>query len=79
MLCPYIKMKHPSIIATCPENHYELLDSGEGEKLERYGDFVLSRPDPQSLWRKSLPQKEWDKGDAIFLRDGRARLQALAG
>lgn len=65
-------MKYPTIVATCPENHYELLDSGEGEKLERYGDFVLSRPDPQSLWRKSLPQKEWDKADAIFLRDGRA-------
>jgi len=72
MLCSTIKMKYPTIVATCPENHYELLDSGEGEKLERYGDFVLSRPDPQSLWRKSLPQKEWDKADAIFLRDGRA-------
>ncbi|MBU0545806.1 class I SAM-dependent methyltransferase [Patescibacteria group bacterium] len=65
-------MKHPSIVATCPGNSYELLDSGEGEKLERYGDFTLSRPDPQALWRKKLSEKDWKKADAVFLRDGRA-------
>lgn len=47
---------------------YELLDSGEGEKLERFGSVVLSRPDPQALWRKNLPEKEWKKVDASFSR-----------
>lgn len=47
---------------------YALLDSGEGEKLERFGSVVLSRPDPQALWRKSLPESEWKKADASFSR-----------
>lgn len=40
---------------------YELLDSGEGEKLERFGSFVLARPEPKALWAKSLPQGEWNR------------------
>lgn len=39
---------------------YELIDSGEGEKLERFGAYVLCRPEPKALWDKSLPQAEWD-------------------
>ncbi|NLZ19396.1 MAG: oxidoreductase [Bacteroidales bacterium] len=38
---------------------YELLDSGAGEKLERFGAYVLSRPEPKALWDKSLPETEW--------------------
>ncbi len=45
---------------------YELLDSGQGRKLERYGDFVLSRPDPQAIWLTSLDQSEWKKANAVF-------------
>ena len=40
---------------------YELLDSGAGEKLERFGSFVLARPEPKALWDKSMPQREWDR------------------
>lgn len=47
---------------------YELLDSGDGEKLERFGDVVLARPDPQALWRKHLPETDWKKADAYFTR-----------
>lgn len=47
---------------------YELLDSGDGEKLERFGKVVLSRPDPQALWRKHLDEKDWKKADASFSR-----------
>lgn len=72
MLCERIKMKNPYILAVCPDSEYALLDSGDGEKLEQYGKYILSRPDPQSLWKKKLPQKDWDKADAIFLRDGRS-------
>jgi 23S rRNA (cytosine1962-C5)-methyltransferase len=45
---------------------YELLDSGDGCKLERFGDFVLSRPDPQALWQKSLAESAWQSADATF-------------
>ena len=40
---------------------YELIDSGAGEKLERFGSYVLARPEPKALWDKSLPQSEWDR------------------
>lgn len=50
------------------KKEYELLDSGEGEKLERFGSVILSRPDPQALWRKNLSSDEWKKADAIFNR-----------
>lgn len=49
---------------------YKLIDSGDGEKLERFGDFLLDRPDPQVLWHKHLPENEWKKADARFTRDG---------
>jgi 23S rRNA (cytosine1962-C5)-methyltransferase len=49
-------------------SEYELIDSGDGEKLEKFGSVVLSRPDPQALWRKNLDEKEWKKADAFFTR-----------
>jgi len=49
---------------------YELLDSGNFEKLERFGDYVVARPEPQAIWNKSLPEKEWLKmRDAVFNRE----------
>ena len=48
---------------------YELLDTGDFEKLERFGRFVTRRPEPQAIWRKSLPETEWQHADASFLRD----------
>ena len=38
---------------------YELLDSGCGEKLERFGSVVMARPEPKALWDKSLTEAEW--------------------
>ena len=38
---------------------YELLDSGRGEKLERFGAVVMSRPEPKALWDKSMSDAEW--------------------
>ncbi len=58
------------ILITEPSQDYELLDSGDGQKLERYGSVVVSRPDPQVLWNKSLPKTEWDKANAVFLKTG---------
>jgi len=40
---------------------YQLLDSGRGEKLERFGPYVLRRPEPKALWDPSLPESEWKR------------------
>ena len=56
------------ISKTSPEDGYKLLDSGDGEKLERYGKFLISRPDPQALWKKNLIEAEWKKTNAFFKR-----------
>ncbi|MCL5782219.1 MAG: class I SAM-dependent methyltransferase [Patescibacteria group bacterium] len=47
---------------------YALLDSGEGEKLERYGKYVLRRPDPQALWKRHLSDARWQAADGTFMR-----------
>jgi 23S rRNA (cytosine1962-C5)-methyltransferase len=40
---------------------YELLDSGNFEKLERFGKQITIRPEPQAVWSPVLPMKEWEK------------------
>ena len=45
---------------------YELIDSGEGRRLERFGKYILNRPDPEVLWSKNLNESEWEKADAVF-------------
>lgn len=50
---------------------YELLDSGLEEKLERFGNVLFSRPDPQALWEKKLPESEWKKADTRYERTGK--------
>jgi len=40
---------------------YELIDTGGLEKLERFGKYTLTRPEPQAIWEKSLPEAEWEK------------------
>jgi 23S rRNA (cytosine1962-C5)-methyltransferase len=57
---------------TKPSKDYELLDSGEGYKLERFGGIVLARPDPQALWRKRLGEDMWNNADGTFMKgDGK--------
>ncbi|MBE0601748.1 MAG: class I SAM-dependent methyltransferase, partial [Firmicutes bacterium] len=46
---------------------YEVLDTGDGEKLERWKDVVLCRPDPQVIWPKANPAL-WDTADARYNR-----------
>ena len=48
---------------------YQLVDSGNGEKLERFGEILLRRPDPQALWRPSLNRDAWQKADGRFIRE----------
>lgn len=47
---------------------YELIDSGEEMKLERFGPVVLARPCAQALWKRSH-REEWQKADGTFSRD----------
>lgn len=48
---------------------YELIDSGNGEKLERFGDYVLARPCSQAIWSKSEDKVlDWEQADAHFNR-----------
>lgn len=50
-------------------DEYELIDSGGFEKLERFGKWVLRRPEPQAIWDKSLDEKQWVQlASATFAR-----------
>ncbi len=59
------------ILITRAGDGYELVDSGGEEKLERFGNVVLSRPDPQALWEKRLGIAEWRKANAWYERKGK--------
>jgi 23S rRNA (cytosine1962-C5)-methyltransferase len=54
---------------------FELLDSGEGYRLERWDQYRLARPDPQAIWERHLPKTDWDKADAIFDGEWKIRTQ----
>ena len=56
----------PLILETKPTSDYALIDSGNGRKLERYGQFLIERPEGQAIWQPALPASEWAKADAIF-------------
>ena len=55
----------PTTLRTKAWADYALVDSGDGRKLERYGDYLVIRPEPQCWWAPKYPQL-WDKADAIF-------------
>ena len=47
---------------------YELLDCSDGERLERWGDVILIRPDPQIIWKESNSAPEWNTAHARYIR-----------
>ncbi len=47
---------------------YEVIDAGSGEKLERWGDKILLRPDPQAIWPAERRHPAWQKIDGIYHR-----------
>ena len=49
---------------------FAVLDTGDGEKLERWGDIILRRPDPQTIWPKRNPAL-WERADARYFRSER--------
>ena len=60
-----MKLLHPA-----SWKDYQLIDSGDFEKLERFGKYTLIRPEPQALWQKVLSEEEWKKlATARFARE----------
>ncbi len=47
---------------------YELIDCGSGEKLERWGKYILVRPDPQAIWQTPRTDPRWNKANARYAR-----------
>src|SRR5262252_7022274 len=52
---------------------YELLDSGSGKKLERFGEFTLIRLEPQAKWNVALPAHRWEAAHAEFVKTKRGQ------
>ncbi|MFD2238826.1 class I SAM-dependent methyltransferase [Aureimonas populi] len=59
----------PVILTVRPDEDYALLDSGDGEKLERYGPLTIRRPENQAIWPRRMAARAWDGADAIFTGD----------
>ena len=58
-------------LITRPSAGYELIDSGGEEKLERFDEVVLARPDPQALWEKKLAASDWGVANGKYEREGK--------
>lgn len=60
------------ILQTIGWEDYELLDSGDGYRLERFGDYTIAKPDPQAIWQRHFAAGVWNKADATFeKKDGK--------
>lgn len=55
-----------SLITTDGFAGYELIDSGAGRKLERFGEIVVDRPEPQALWQRGASDARWHQAHAVF-------------
>ena len=50
---------------------YELIDTSDGARLERWGEYILSRPDPQVIWKGARSSELWKKADAVYHRSNK--------
>ena len=48
--------------------NYKIIDMANGQKLEKWGNITLSRPDPQIIWKEKTFPEQWKKADAIYNR-----------
>jgi 23S rRNA (cytosine1962-C5)-methyltransferase len=58
------------LLASPAWQDYELLDSGDGQKLERFGPYTFVRPEHQAVWQRALPEKRWQAAHGIFEPSG---------
>lgn len=52
---------------------YQLIDSGNGQKLEQFGPYIIARPAAQAVWLPQQKENTWKNADALFTRDGSNR------
>lgn len=58
------------VLTSSPDwKDYQLLDSGDGKTLERFGKYLLVRPRPQAIWSPGLPSSDWKKANAILVEE----------
>lgn len=58
-----------SLLSPQWKDGYELIDSGDGRKLEKFGKYIISRPEPQALWHPTLSLEQWERmTDATFIK-----------
>lgn len=63
-------MEHTIKIAAAEDwKDYELIDSGDKELLERFGNYFFVRPEPDALWKKSADKMQWNKAHAVYQRN----------
>ena len=56
------------VLLTSPDwKDYQLLDSGDGKRLEQFGPYILLRPDPEAVWAPALPARAWENVHARFI------------
>jgi len=60
-------------------NDYTLLDSGDGDKLEKFGPYIFSRPEPQAIWKKNLSSKVWDNISGKFISSSSTNNDEIVG
>ena len=59
------------ILSTRGFDDYSLIDSGNGRRLEQFGKYIISRPDPQAIWKPLKNEDFWQKADAVYVQNGR--------
>jgi 23S rRNA (cytosine1962-C5)-methyltransferase len=73
-------LPQPRLLAADDWQDYALLDSGDGQKLERFGSFTFVRPEPQAMWAPRLATTDWQAADGRFVASqGRADDDEAAG
>ncbi len=70
-----VLFNHMKILTTQGFSDYTLLDTGHQKRLERFGKYILERPDPQAIWQPHLSQNEWEKADARFVKNAQGKEQ----
>jgi 23S rRNA (cytosine1962-C5)-methyltransferase len=59
-----------NVLSTKGFSDYELIDTGNGQRLERFGKYILVRPDPQIIWKPQKDDGVWQKADAVYVQQG---------
>jgi len=63
-------MQHPELLLGAWPEH-ELLDSGEGMKLERFGEVLLARSEPKAWWKRCLGRDQWERAHGRFTEEAK--------